>query len=304
VAALERARMRPIDECDVQDRTALVEFRRKREEWLSRLWSEDYHALEKQFARMVGFDMAYRVLIEARRDSDGRNSVAAMNGLLASFVDQCYVETQVLAVGRLTDRRKDVISVRSLLDDVRLHCHLLTRENCVAYDGLPYEPRIGSSSGLMLTGSAEEENLKSFVRHQEFDKLSCVSLDRRSRSDCIRCGVFNTIEEYFDEVDGDGLKTLRNKFIAHAASLGSRGSATYSGASSEILEKVTNAHRQILYALREINFLLARFEKTDHIPHWPLGFLNGLDKPYSCLTIADLQKKWEELSDERRKWCS
>lgn len=295
--------MRPVDECDVKDHSALVEFRRKREEWLSRLWSEDYHALERQLIRMIQFDMAYRVLVEARRGSDEATSGAALNGLLACFLDHCYVETQVLAVGRLTDRRKDVISIRSLLDDVRGHCHLLTRENYVAHDGLPYEPRFGSSAGLTTTASAEGENLTSLIRHQRFDQLSGVSPDRRSRSDSIRCRVFKTIEDYLDEADDDGLKKLRNKFIAHAASPSSRGPAVYIGPSFEILEKVANAHRQALYALREIGSLLARFEKADPVPHPHLGFLNGLDQPYSCVAIADLQRKWDELSHERRKWC-
>jgi hypothetical protein len=78
----------------------------------------------------------------------------------------------------------------------------------------------------------------------------------------------------------------------------------YSGPSPEILEKVANAQRQMLRVLREISSLLPRFEKTDLIPHPPLGFLNGLDKPYSCVAIADLQKRWDELSDERGKWCA
>jgi AbiU2 len=262
---------------------------------------------------MMHFDMAYRVLIEARRGSDGRTPVAAMNGLLASFMDQCYWETQVLAVCRLIDKRKDVISIRRLLDDVRVHCHLLTRENYVGYDGLPYEPRIGSGSGGLLSpesdgllspGSDEEKNFRSWARHQEFDQLSGVSPERRSRSDCIRCQVFKTIEGYLDKVDEDGLIKLRNKFIAHAADLGSRGSQVYSGPSAEFLEKVANAQRQILCALREISSLLPRFEKTDRIPHPSPGFLNGLEKPYSCVAIADLQKKWDELSDERREWCA
>jgi hypothetical protein len=291
--------MKPVEECDVEDRAALIEFRRKYEEWISWFWSDEYHALERQLVRMMHFDMAYRVLIEARRGPDGSTPVAAMNGLLASFMDQCYVETQVLAIGRLTDRGKDVVSIRRLLDDVRANCHLLTRENYVAYDGLPYEPRIGGS-GLLSPESDEAKNVRSWARHQKFDQLSGVSPERRSRSDCVRCQFFKTIESYLDEVDEDGLRKLRNKFIAHAANPSSRGSQRYAGPSAEILEKVAKAHRLILRAFVTTSDLL-RSEKVSLIVNPPPGFLNSLDKPYSSVSIADLRGRWEELNRERER---
>ena len=295
--------MMPVEKCDVVDRSALAQFRRKYEQWMSWLGGDTYHALERQLARMMHLDMAYRVLIEARRGSDGRTTAAAMNGLLASFLDQCYVETQVLAISRLTDRRKDVISVRRLLDDVGAHCHLLTRENYVAFDGLPYEPRIGGGSGLLSPKSNAAKNLRSFTRHQRFDGFSGVSPERRSRSDCIRCQVFKTTENYLDKVDEEGLGGLRNKFIAHAASPSSRGARGYSGPSAEILEKVARAHQLILRAFVSINDILPRFVRLDLVTHPPLGFLSGLDNPYSAVPIVRLQKRWDGLQKERGEWC-
>ena len=45
---------------------------------------------------------------------------------------------QVLAIRRLTDTTKNVLSLSKLLQDIRSHRQLLTRENYVAFDGLPY----------------------------------------------------------------------------------------------------------------------------------------------------------------------
>lgn len=301
------------DEFDVGDGPALVEFRRKHEEWLSWLWSEEYHALERQIVRMVHSDMAYRVLIEARRCSEDEIPGAALNGLLASFMDQSYVETQVLAVGRLIDKRNDVVSVSRLLKDVHAHCYLLTREIYVAHDGLPYEPQIEaaptlqnmsvgpSNFGLIPPDSEQGKHLRSWARHEKFDRLSGVSPSERSRSDCIRCRVFKAMEDWLREVDEDGLKKLRNKFIAHAADRSSRGSQGYSGPSSEILDKVAKAHRQIIRVFTAISDLV-RFEKVSLSVNPPLGFLNGLDRPYSSVSISDLQGRWNELRREREKW--
>ena len=40
---------------------------------------------------------------------------------------------------------------------------------------------------------------------------------------------------------------------------------------------------------------LVRFEKVSLSVNPPLGFLNGLDRPYSSVSISDLQGRWNEL---------
>jgi len=292
--------MKAIEDCDVEDRSALKEFRHKREEWLSWIWSDEYHALQRQIVRMIHNDMAYRVLIEARRCPEDESPGAALNGLLASFMDQAYVETQVLAIGRLTDRGNDVVSVRRLVDDVHAHCYLFTREIYVAHDGVPYEPQI-EGSGLLIPGSNEDKSFNAWIRHEKFDQISGISPAGRSRSNCIQCHVFKAVEDCMREIEEEGLRKLRNKFVAHAASTTSRGSQRYSGPSPEILEKVAKAHRQIVRAFTAIAGLL-RAERLDLAVYPPLGFLNGLDNAYSTVPVAGLQKRWDELRQERETW--
>ena len=107
-----------IDQCDVVDRGALALYRVKRYEWLS--WYElrkgDPNTIQQQLFSMMFLDLAYRTLAVARHKTDEESVVSAQSGLLAHFLDQGYVATQVLAIRRLLDGRKDVFSLRRLLD--------------------------------------------------------------------------------------------------------------------------------------------------------------------------------------------
>jgi hypothetical protein len=129
------------DQCDVLDRKKLERYRVKRYEWLS--WYElrkgDPNTIQQQLFSMMFLDVAYRILASARQSTDQGSTFAAQSGLLAHFLDQGYVATQVLAIRRLLDGRKDVFSLRRLLDDMTEHRELITRENYVCYDGLPFD---------------------------------------------------------------------------------------------------------------------------------------------------------------------
>src|SRR4051794_22579243 len=91
------------DQCDVLDRKKLEWYRVKRYEWLS--WYElrkgDPNTIQQQLFSMMFLDVAYRILASARQSTDQGSTFAAQNGLLAHFLDQGYVATQVLSIRRL-----------------------------------------------------------------------------------------------------------------------------------------------------------------------------------------------------------
>jgi hypothetical protein len=108
------------DQCDVVDREALAWYRLKRYEWLS--WYElrkgDPNTIQpQQFSMMFSIWPTAPLPWHVRR-TDEDSVVSAQSGLLAHFLDQGYVATQVLAIRRLLDGRKDVFSLRRLLDDI------------------------------------------------------------------------------------------------------------------------------------------------------------------------------------------
>jgi hypothetical protein len=72
--------------------------------------------------------LVYRTLVVPRHKVDEEPAVEAKSNVLAHFLDQGYVATQILAIRRLLDTRNDVFSLRRLLDDIGKHRLLITQE--------------------------------------------------------------------------------------------------------------------------------------------------------------------------------
>jgi hypothetical protein len=129
----------------------------------------------------------------------------------------------------MTTRQRGVISLRRLLDDIRHHRDLITRENFVAYDGLPYDYAAVQEAYL---DSMTPEELRKFrwvatngpdswgmseIKHRAFDKLSGVATGNRTPRDLIHDNVFRTLESWCNAPILGKLRALRNKFVGHAA---------------------------------------------------------------------------------------
>ncbi len=223
-----------VDQCSVSDKALLPEFREKRSEWIDWLERDAHHNIWEQIHSIMWNDAAYRSLNEARRFASKENPTAAVNGMLGEFLDRGYVSTQLLDICKITDRsnndpKKGVISLRRLLDDIRDHRRLLTRENFVSYDGLPYDyaavqqayidsltpKELGKARWLPTKGPAAWGMSERI--HSAFDELSGIAADKRTRTDLIHEDVFKTVESWFNAPILKKLRTYRNKFIGHAA---------------------------------------------------------------------------------------
>jgi hypothetical protein len=300
-----------IDQCDVVDRGALVLYRVKRYQWLS--WYElrkgDPNTIQQQLFSMMFLDLAYRTLAVARQTKDEDPMVSAQSGLLAHFLDQGYVATQVLAIRRLLDGRKDVFSLRRLLDDLAKHRHLISREIYVCNDGLPYD----SEAWQLLPQGVEERMwgiqapgfgnyLSSRVRHETFDRLSGISPTARQRGDLIKEGVFQELKNWLANTAAEKLILLSHKFFAHAATQDSRGSLAYSGIA---LADVDEVHRALVRVERAITDLLLFIGvHRDVVPMPPLGLLKGLERPYALAdSIAKMDQRSDQLVAERNQWA-
>src|SRR2546421_12873297 len=105
--------------------------------------------------------------------------------------------TQVLAIRKLLDGRKDVFSLRRLLEDISDHRQLITRENYVCHDGLPYDSEAWQSQAQNVEAQIwgiEAPGLRRFlgsrVRHEMFDKVSGVLPAAPQREDLIKIDIF------------------------------------------------------------------------------------------------------------------
>jgi len=299
-----------VEDCDVKDRAKLVEYRAKREEWLRwyELRRDEPNSIQQQIFSMIFIDLAYRTLAEPRRNTDKNLKISARSGLLAHLLDQCYVANQILAIRKLLDKRKDVISVRHLLDDISQNRRLLTREVYVCFDGLPYDPELWQAlpqSVEIKIWGIEAPGLGKYlgarVRHEAFDRLSGVLPKQRNRSDLIKESIFDKLNQWLETSPAEKLITLSHKFFAHAADMDSRDSLEYSGIK---LADVAEVHRAIIRVERAItDQLLFIGVARDVVPMPPLGLLKGLDSPYVFAeSIVSMQEHWDQLADERNKW--
>jgi len=309
-AGREPQRMPEIDDCDVIDRTALSEYRAKREEWLGwyELRADEPNSIQQQIFSMMFLDIAYRVLALPRRNAGKDLQISARSGLLAHILDQGYVANQVLAIRRLLDRRRDVISLRRLFDDILDHKNLLTREVYTSYDGTPYNPDLWKELpqdtmtqiwGIQAPGLSNYQRAQ--YRHEKFDCLSGVSASERRRSDLIKDSVFDRLKQWLETTTADKFIKLSHKFFAHAANMDSRGALDYSGIQ---LADVAEVHRSIIRVERAItDELLYIGVAREVVPRPPLGLLQGLDSPYvAAELIANMQEHWDQLSNERNNW--
>jgi hypothetical protein len=128
----------PIDQCDVapEHRSALIAFREQRRQWLSWLKTDEHHAISPLISSMAWNDVVFRTIWRITEIDPGSS---LYNPLLAEALIEGHFAIQVLAIRRLMDKGRSVISLWRLLEDIKKNISSFTRQNFVAYDGLPYD---------------------------------------------------------------------------------------------------------------------------------------------------------------------
>jgi hypothetical protein len=255
----------------VIERLLLVAKLRQHKSWLHLLTGDPDHAVWKQITGMLWNDAIFRIANESRRLSRlaGYKS-SARNWSIAQFMDQGFVAVQTLSIRKLMEKAaskpaRQVVSLRRVLDDIRAHRQLITRENNVAYDGLPYDPEPGErayieslvkqgGSGVhkrwLPTTGTDAWSVSQMI-HERFDKLSGVARDQRSRDDIVREDVFDRIEAMLTDSGWLDIAEFGNKFIAHAADEHSRGSLL-EGQNGFSLDRLARCHEGICRAAASI----------------------------------------------------
>ncbi|MGE5475528.1 MAG: hypothetical protein ACM3Q1_02650 [Bacteroidales bacterium] len=307
-------------EVDVLDQAALAQYRQKRAEWLHLLNDDEHHAIWSQITNMIWDDASFRILNEARNPALSPNGSSARNALLANIIDRGYVLGQVIALRKLveknpSDRKKGVVTLRRLLDDLRLHRHLFTREIYVTHDGLPYdyeeverqwwERRFKSGETGLTSLPTSGPGAFDFSRmaHERFDKLSGVEPQNRSRTDCISESVFDTLDRWIKESGASDIIIMGNKFLAHAADSVSRASVSLDRFGLT-MDQIAAAHRAFVRVAQAISVSI--LDDSCHVgvvavPQY--DHFENLDLPYvDPAAIPALRQHWDAYSVERDGW--
>ena len=297
-------------DCDVSDKAGLERYRRKRTAWVNWLDDDEHHAIWQVLTQMVWNEVAFNTLAGIA-DADGDS--ALNNTLIIEAVLNGHAAMQVLAIRRLTDTTKNVLSLSKLLQDIRSHRELLTRENYVAFDGLPYDYAVVEEehfttrgSGVMWLDTTGPGAFESARRaHEQFDRLSGVSPDRRKRDDRVPAKLIDTIERWITDCGAKDIADWSHSYLTHAGSLASRQAiAGYGVNGAKIATAIKGLARAaeavatyLLYSSGRMNALMAtpQFDQFERLEHAALSSTSGVDP---SLVWNTLTREYDGSLDE------
>jgi len=295
---VEVTKMVNICDCDVQDKEALAIFRAKRVNWNNWLF-EDPLSISKQIMYMLWKDAIFRTFNEARRLTINRESESlGFNGPLLHLLDEGFLDSQVMAIRRLTDRnfydpKKGVLSVPRLTDDMSINIDIFTRENYVSYDGSKYE-------GLSLETDGIDKWIPWKNKHENFDTLSNVSPQNRSRADRVNKSVFIRLNKELKICEN--LRTYANKFIAHASDPIGRLKLT-ENQKKVTLDKLEQCYKAIIRVSSFIGVIVLYGHTLGGVPTPQYNHLKNIEKPMvSQDDLENLYNYWLKRKNEVSHW--
>ncbi|CAN7235552.1 hypothetical protein LJR098_000859 [Rhizobium sp. LjRoot98] len=212
----------PVNECDVEDKEKLRAFREKREQWKRWLDDDPDHAIWSTVQELVWRDTQFATIVQLAKDNpDGPLNTS----LIAEALIGGHAAQQIMAIRRLTDRGKNRFSLSRLIIDVKGSVHLLTRENFVCFDGLPYDYQSVSAEewserrpGAVFWGHTTGPKAWSTSErtHEQFDKISRTNPSARKRDDVVPKSVLVDLENLLISSDAARIADWSHAYLAHA----------------------------------------------------------------------------------------
>jgi hypothetical protein len=299
------------EQCDVEDKAALVTFRDKRRVWLSWLNTDEHHAIWQVIFSMVWHDVYFRTLAEL---ADKNPDSGIHNSLVSEAIVTGYFATQVLSIRRLMDTRNDVISLPRLLKELRRHLRLFTRENFVAFDGLPYDYE-AAQQRVILRDLAQgrwsfwgeqwgpDAHIPAARAHEQFDRLTGVRPENRRRDDRLPKRIIDTLEHWLKEDVIDEIVKWSHTFLAHAAGPTSPNRNDIAAAAPTVEKITTSIKCFVRVADAATGFILFESGRGVLVP---VPQFNQFAKLENSLMPSDrhelLSEQWDKLTEERNAY--
>lgn len=298
-----------LEEVDVLDGETHEMFCSKVEEWSNWLSGDDTHAIIPHLHEMIWNHAVFRIVNESRRINSHKKFVT-QNGLLGEFIDQSYVSFQAISVRRLTEKgnhrpHNQIISLRRLLEDVEKNRKIITRENYLSLDGLPYDwetvrdknlEKIRESNETIHLGSTRGNGAWDAARskHILFDQLSGVDVESRSRADVISEDAFRRLNELMGSAVLEKLKACTNKLIAHAADEFSRSSSAEEPRYFSIKE-IEDCHQILIQVANALGNEILQIEHFGTFPTAQFDIFKNFEMPWVDESgVTDLRTLWTD----------
>jgi hypothetical protein len=316
----------PLHECDVLDKDLLILYRDKRRSWRDLIFADDSHAIVKQINLMSWSYAVFRVINETRRIAvQSKRPSAALNQMLAEFIDNGFVATQALAIRRLMEppakkAERQVVSLRRLVDDVVEHQHVFTREIFIGFNGAPLDPEPGRArswererqrleqaggaacwfEAYVTSGPDAWEHAERL--HQTFDRLTNGGPGKRERTDRIPSHVFQPLRACLSRPAIEKATALCNKLIAHAADPVSRAASIYA-LDGVTFHQLDDAHRTMITAAEFVAGSLLSDTVANPIAIPQFDLFANLDTSWiDCSALEELNEHWRSISRQRESW--
>lgn len=283
--------------------TNTEELKQKRELWLRSYSDTNINSITRQLIELSIIITDFRVINEARRLASAiEGGGVQLNGMLHNLLNRTFYDSVLFRIRKLTEDKyleksngkgkdESVISLVSLLNDIKSNHLLLTRRNLFDVEELEYDYdklrnlEIEYCNKMKQEGNTEYiipldiDPCKSIERHCMIDKLCKVQGDSRSESDCLDetviVSMIDKIKENLKEV-----KNLVDKEIAHAATQESKREIAIKPIS---ITEIVDAHILLANVANFIQHAILNKGTTDFYP-LELNKFQYIEKP---LVIAE-----------------
>ena len=307
-----------IDQCDILDEGKGESFRKMRMKLIEWMHGDDAHSVSQQISSILWDYALFLTVNELRRMAATKpEKGVGINGPVIRLFDAGFTTTQAVAIRRLIEKPKrdpkwSVISLRRVLNEIEQNVDLMTRENYVCNDGLPYDYNLvyqrwlsslpsGVHSGSLPTYGPYAFDMSESV-HKNFDILAQVDPKKRSRDDRIKIEILEHLESEIKKCEN--IKKYVDKFIAHAAAPETRASLS-DEEKGITLERLETCHKIIYQVASFISIQLLWESNLGGLPVPQYGHLKNLDKRWTTPKKMEIAyRKWDEYNKEVSKWDS
>ena len=212
-----------LDQCSVPvvRRPVLEAYRTCRRECLERLQGDAETSVLNQVLHLTWYTVVFRTLNESRCLEQGRG----VNGAMWELITAGYANIITLGIRRLVDTHPNADSVWNVIGRLERRPELLTRENFVCHDGLPFDDKavyqkhldtFKANSGPHWLATEGPDAFDTSARmHGAFDAL-CGFPTKRKPLDKVDVSIFATLRGQLKHPIVEKVRNMVDRTVAHA----------------------------------------------------------------------------------------